>query len=183
MRLIAKGSKQFVTLFEVGVTVISVQSFATVEKLLLAILSRQQSAGLRDTRWISGPKLSIAWHTDCTSAIYFCESQVILLCKIASVSFDWLSTTKDIFVKFGVKSALRSLQWSTAITQNFHKPTEYHTSENVYSTQSFILYVMPLIRGGLAPMQLHWAPHRGVWVDYSFLSGTPCAWEFSRNDI
>ena len=165
MRLITKGSKQFVTLFEIGVTVISAQSFATVEKLLLAILSRLQSAGLRDTRWISGPKLSTAWHTDCTSAIYFCESQVISLCEIASVSFDRLSTTKDIFVEFGVKSSSRSLQWSTAIAQNFHKSTEYHTSENVYSTQSLILYVMPLIRAGLTPMQLHWAPRRGVWVD------------------
>jgi len=58
--LIAKGSKQFVTLFEIGVAVISAQSFATVEKLLLAIPSRLQSAGLRDTRWISGPKLSTA---------------------------------------------------------------------------------------------------------------------------
>ena len=46
------------TLFEIGVTVISAQSFATIEKIF-AILSRLQSAGLRDTRWISGPKLDI----------------------------------------------------------------------------------------------------------------------------
>ena len=47
------------TLFEIGVTVISAQSFATIEKILFAILSRLQSAGLRDTRSISGPKLDI----------------------------------------------------------------------------------------------------------------------------
>jgi len=27
------------------------------------------------------------------------------------------------------------------------------------------------------------APRNGVWVDYSFLPDTPCAWEFSRNAI
>ena len=60
MRLITKGSKQFATLFEIGVVVISAQSFATVEKLLLAIPSRLLSAGLRDTRYISGPTLLTA---------------------------------------------------------------------------------------------------------------------------
>jgi len=38
-------------------------------------------------------------------------------------------------------------------------------------------------RAGLKPMQVHWAPRHGVWVDYSFLPDTPCAWEFSRNGI
>jgi len=36
-----------------------------------------------------------------------------------------------------------------------------------------------LRRAGLKPMQpmqLHWAPRHGVWVDYSFLPDTPCAW-------
>ena len=27
----------------------------------------------------------------------------------------------------------------------------------------------------MQPMQLHWAPHHGVWVDCSFLPDTPCA--------
>jgi len=36
-------------------------------------------------------------------------------------------------------------------------------------------------RAGLKPMQLHWAPRHGVWVDGSFLPDTPCAWEFSRS--
>jgi len=27
-------------------------------------------------------------------------------------------------------------------------------------------------RAGLKPMQLHWAPRLGVWVDYSFLPDT-----------
>jgi len=51
----------------------------------------------------------------------------------------------------------------------------------------------------MQPMQLHWAPRlwgpaplwprasvaprHGVWVDGSFFSDTPCAWEFSRNAI
>jgi len=35
----------------------------------------------------------------------------------------------------------------------------------------------------MQPMQLHWPPRRGVWVDYSFLPVTPCAWESSRNAI
>ena len=30
-------------------------------------------------------------------------------------------------------------------------------------------------RAGLKPMQLHWAPRHGVWVDCSFLPDTPCA--------
>jgi len=38
-------------------------------------------------------------------------------------------------------------------------------------------------RAGLKPMQLHWAPCLGVWVAYSFFPDTPCAWEFSRNDM
>jgi len=38
--LITKGSKQFATLFEIGVAVISAQSFATVEKLLQYLLFR-----------------------------------------------------------------------------------------------------------------------------------------------
>jgi len=48
-----------------------------------------------------------------------------------------------------------------------------------------------VVWAGLKPMQptqLHWAPHlwdlrHGVWVAYSFLPDTPCAWEFSRNAI
>jgi len=32
-----------------------------------------------------------------------------------------------------------------------------------------------LNRAGVKPMQLHWAPRHGVWVDCSFLPDTPCA--------
>jgi len=50
------------------------------------------------------------------------------------------------------------------------------------------LYIgrMGTIRAGLKPMQpmqLHWVPRHGVWVDCSFLPDTPCAWEISRNAI
>jgi len=31
----------------------------------------------------------------------------------------------------------------------------------------------------MQPMQLHWTPRHGVWVDCSFLPDTPCTWEFS----
>jgi len=27
----------------------------------------------------------------------------------------------------------------------------------------------------MQPMQLHWTPRHGVWVNYSFLPDTPCA--------
>ena len=42
------------------------------------------------------------------------------------------------------------------------------------------------IRAGLKPMQpmqLHWAPHHGVWVSCSYLPDTPCSREFGRNGI
>jgi len=35
----------------------------------------------------------------------------------------------------------------------------------------------------MQPMQLHWAPPHGVWLDGSFLPDTLCAWEFIRNAI
>ena len=35
----------------------------------------------------------------------------------------------------------------------------------------------------MQPMQLHWPPRHGVWVDCSFLSNTPCGLEFSRNGL
>jgi len=38
-------------------------------------------------------------------------------------------------------------------------------------------------RAGLKPMQVHWAPRHGVWVDCSFVPNTPCTSEFSRNAI
>jgi len=56
-----------------------------------------------------------------------------------------------------------------------------HSHESMLLRAKEATYGYYHARPGLKPMQLHWAPRYGVWVDCSFLPDTPCAWEFSRN--
>ena len=114
--------KKIESSFEIGVSVISPQSLAAVKScyLIFRLGCKAVAWGTHVRFWNrSSQQLDIQI---VLREFTFANNRYFIMCKIASVSFDRLSTTEDIFVKFGVKSVLRPLQWSTAIAQNFHKP-------------------------------------------------------------
>ena len=97
-----------------------------------------------------------------------------VLRSVMRLSDHWLRTTglhcRNLHKRYAVVQSPR------AMSQQFAKDRQWKALQETTPLSHW-----DVLRAGLKPMQLRWAPRHGVWVD--LLPDTPCAWEFSRHAV
>ena len=71
----------------------------------------------------------------------------------------------------------KAMPVANALKENEKRLTESFTSRAILHFAYVLLFFDHGYRAGLKPtqpMQLHWTPRHGVWVNCSFLPDTPC---------